>query len=237
MKKLIASDYDRTFYVDDYDIEKNKKSVDTFKKDGNVFIIATGRSYYHFMKMVEKFNIEYDYAIINHGATIIDNMKNVIFNTSIDNGIIQNIKKDLQLDKSIDSFCCSELETKIPFEHQNLTKINVKYKTKKESVQMNEIINKKYSEFVTSYNITSSSIEIISCKIDKSKAIRILAEQLEIDKTNIYTIGDSYTDIQMVKDFNGYCMKDSVKELKKVAKGEYKSVSNLVYDIMKKNEK
>ena len=98
---------------------------------------------------------------------------------------------------------------------------------------MNEIINKKYSEFVTSYNITSSSIEIISNKTNKSKAIQILADKLEIDKTNIYTIGDSYTDIQMVKDFNGYCMQDSVKELKEVANREYKSVSSLVDDIMK----
>ena len=233
MKKMLASDYDRTFYLDEYDIEKNKKSVNSFRKDGNAFVIATGRSYYHFMKMVEKFNLKYDYVIINHGSTIIDNNDNVIYNISIDDSVIPDLKKDLKLNKAIDTFCCSKLETNIPFERLNLTKINVKYKTKKESLQMNEIINKKYSEFVTSYNITSSSIEIISNKTNKSKAIQIVADKLGIDKTNIYTIGDSYTDIQMVKDFNGYCMQDSVKELKEVANREYKSVSSLVYDIMK----
>ncbi len=234
MKKLIASDYDRTYYLDDYDLENNKKSVDVFRKSGNIFIIATGRSYYHFMKIVDKFNIDFDYAIINHGATIIDNNGNVIYNVSIDDSIIPEIKNDLKLSKATDYFCCSKLETKIPFEHNNLTKINVKYNTKKESLQMNDFINKKYSQYVTSYNITSSSIEIISNRIDKSKAIQILADKLEIDYKNIYTIGDSYTDIKMVKDFNGYCMIDSVKELKKVAKGEYKSVSCLVYDLLEK---
>lgn len=31
MKKLLVSDYDQTFYLDDFDIEKNKKAVTKFK--------------------------------------------------------------------------------------------------------------------------------------------------------------------------------------------------------------
>ena len=228
MKKMIASDYDRTFYVNDEDIEKNKIAIEKFRKEGNIFIIATGRSYYHFMKIVNKYNIEYDYAIINHGATIIDKQGNILYNMPMNNDIINNIKSDLQLDKSTDSFCCSKLETKVPFDHKDLTKINVKYKTKKESIKMNEQINKKYSDYVTSYNITSSSIEIISNKTNKSKTIKMLADKLGVDSKNIYTIGDGYSDIQMIKDFNGYCMKESVDELKNVAIDECESVSGLV---------
>ena len=228
MRKMIASDYDRTFYVNDEDIEKNKIAIEKFRKEGNIFIIATGRSYYHFMKIVNKYNIEYDYAIINHGATIIDKQGNILYNMPMNNDIINNIKSDLQLDKSTDSFCCSKLETKVPFDHKDLTKINVKYKTKKESIKMNEQINKKYSDYVTSYNITSSSIEIISNKTNKSKTIKMLADKLGVDSKNIYTIGDGYSDIQMIKDFNGYCMKESVDELKNVAIDECESVSGLV---------
>ena len=46
--KLLISDYDQTFYLNDEDIEINKKAVDKFRKDGNIFIIATGRSYMDF---------------------------------------------------------------------------------------------------------------------------------------------------------------------------------------------
>ena len=130
MKKMIASDYDRTFYLNDEDIEKNKTAIEKFRKEGNIFVIATGRSYYHFMKKVNKYNIDYDYAIINHGATVIDKQGNTLFNMPMNNSVINNIKNDLQLDKSIDTFCCSKLETKVPFNHKDLTKINVKYKTK-----------------------------------------------------------------------------------------------------------
>ena len=234
MRKIIASDYDRTFYVNDNDIEKNIKAIEEFRKEGNIFVIATGRSYYHFIEKVKEYKIYCDYAIINHGATIIDKEGNVLYNQPMNNGIIKNIKKDLQLNKSIDFFCCSNLETKVPFEHKDLTKINVKYRTKDESLKMNKQINKKYSDFVTSYNITSSSIEIISNKTNKSKTIKMLADKLNVNKNDIYTIGDGYSDIQMVKDFNGYCMKESVDELKNVAKGECNSVSNLVYKLIEK---
>ena len=50
MKKLLVSDYDQTFYINDEDIEKNKIAVNEFRSKGNIFVIATGRSYDDFMK-------------------------------------------------------------------------------------------------------------------------------------------------------------------------------------------
>ena len=234
MKKMIASDYDRTFYLNDEDIEKNKIAIKKFMNLGHKFIIATGRSYYDLMKKVNQYNLIYDYAIINHGASILDKNNSIIYNLSMDNNVIKELKNDLELEKSIDWFCCSKLESRVNFEYKNLTKINVKYKTKKESIEMNEKINNKYSEFITSFNITSSSIEIVSNKVDKSKAIKMLANKLAVEENNIYTIGDGYSDVKMIKDFNGYCMKESVDELKKVAKGQFNSVSELV-DILINN--
>ena len=40
MKKLLVSDYDQTFYINDEDIEKNKIAVNEFRKKGNIFVIA-----------------------------------------------------------------------------------------------------------------------------------------------------------------------------------------------------
>lgn len=92
-KKLLVSDYDQTFYINDEDIEENKKLVERFRKKGNIFIIATGRSYLDFQDKVNKYKLEYDYVIINHGATILDKNDNVLFNFSINNVIINDIKK------------------------------------------------------------------------------------------------------------------------------------------------
>lgn len=231
-KKILVSDYDQTFYINDEDIENNKKAVDKFRKEGNIFVIATGRSYFDFHNKVDMYNFEYDYVIINHGATILDKNDNVFANFSINNKIINNIKEDLQLDKSIKGFCCSRLESRVDFEHDDLTKINVRYNSKEESMTINEIINNKYQDYINSYYVTENSLEIISNKTNKSNAINLLIDKLNVLEENVYTIGDGYSDIQMIKDFNGYAMINSVDELKEVAIKEYKSVSNLIDEII-----
>lgn len=231
-KKILISDYDQTFYLNDEDIEKNKLAIRKFREEGNIFVIATGRSYLDFHNKVDLYKIDYDYVIINHGATILDKNDNIFANYSIKNEIISNIKKDLQLEKSVKGFCCSKLESRVDFNYRDLTKINVRYNTKEEAMDINKDINNKYSEFVNSYYVTENSLEIISNEINKSKAIDLLLNRLNILRENVNTIGDGYSDIEMVKDFNGYCMKESVSELKEIAKKEYNSVSDLINEIM-----
>lgn len=231
-KKILVSDYDQTFYLNDEDIEKNKKAVKKFRDEGNIFIIATGRSYLGLCDKVNLYNLEYDYVIINHGATILDKNSNIIANFSIKNEIINSIKEDLQLEKSINYYCCNKLESMIDFKHNNITKINVRYNSNEESMLFNKIINTKYSNYINSYYVPTNSIEIISNKTDKSKALDLLLKKLDISNKNVYTIGDGYSDIEMIKKFNGYAMVNSIDELKNIANKEYKSVSELIEEIL-----
>lgn len=233
MRKVLASDYDNTFYLNDTDIELNKEAVKQFRELGNIFVIATGRSYADLKKKVNQYNLEYDYAIIDHGAAIIDAHDNVIFSQYLDDSIIEEIKKDLCLEKSIGNFCCSLFESRVDFNHKNLTKINVKYENREDAWEINELINKKYGGYVNSYFLSSNSIEIISNLTNKSHAISILAKYLDIDKKQIYTVGDGYSDIEMVREFSGYAMEISVDKLKEVACGIVSSVSKLIDNIIK----
>lgn len=231
-KKILVSDYDQTFYLNDDDIEKNKIAINEFRKKGNIFVIATGRSYFDFQNKVDEYNLNYDYVIINHGATILDKDNNLIANFPIRNEVISDIKNDLQLQKSIGKFCCSKLESRVDFDYKDLTKINVKYSSKDMAMNVNKDINDKYSKFVNSYYVTKNSIEIISNKTNKSKAIDLILGKLNMQRKKVYTIGDGYSDIEMIKNFNGYCMKESVDELKSIAKKEYESVSELINEII-----
>lgn len=107
--------------------QKNKIAVNKFRKQGNMFIIATGRSYKDFIKKREQYNIKVDYVIINHGATILDKDDNIIFKSIIPNEILDNLKMDLHIENTEKHFCCSLLESRVGFEHKNLTKVHVKY--------------------------------------------------------------------------------------------------------------
>lgn len=232
ISKVLISDYDKTFYINDEDIEKNKLLAKEFRSKGNILVFATGRSYKDFKEVVDKHSLQYDYAIINHGATVLNVDEKIISNFEMQDNIIGSLKHDLKVEKSIRHFCCKTFESRLDFDSKNLTKINIRYNSKEDAMQINDIINKKYSKYVNSYYVSNNSIEIISNKTNKSNAINSLLNHLNLNKNEVYVIGDGYSDIEMIKDFKGYAMQNSVEELKKIAKKQYNSVSELIKEIM-----
>ena len=173
MKKLLVSDYDQTFYLNDEDIEKNKIAVKKFINKGNMFVIATGRSYDDFMKKKKQYNIEYDYVIINHGATILDKEDNIIFETTMPNEILDSLKSDLHIKNAERYFCCSLIESRVEFEHKNLTKVHVKYNDLEYSNEIQKNLEEKYGDILNIYYVSGNSIEIISKNTNKSKAKKL----------------------------------------------------------------
>ena len=229
--KVLVSDYDKTFYLNDLDIKKNIKTVREFQELGNLFIIATGRSYFDFKKKVNQYNIVYDYVFLNHGATILDKNDNVLFNIPIENTNIEKLKQDLQLEKSLEYFCCSELASRVDFTYPNLTKIAVRYLPFVSISKVKQKIENEYP-YLNVYLVSTNMLEIISNNINKSKAISLLLNYLKIDKDGVYTIGDGETDIDMIKDYHGYAMTNSVKEIKKESIDEVESVYKLIKKII-----
>ena len=184
------------------------------------------------MKKKKQYNIEYDYVIINHGATILDKEDNIIFETTMPNEILDSLKSDLHIKNAERYFCCSLIESRVEFEHKNLTKVHVKYNDLEYSNEIQKNLEEKYGDILNIYYVSGNSIEIISKNTDKSKSIKLLSKKIGINQEEIYTIGDGYSDIEMIKDFNGYAMKKSVDVLKKVAKKECNSVSEIINEIM-----
>lgn len=125
------------------------------------------------------------------------------------------------------------MDSNVSFDHKNLTKIHVKYNSKEYALNKANYVNNKYGNYVKAYYVSTDSVEIISNKTNKALAIYWLIKFYNnINKDNVYVIGDSYSDIEMVKEFKGYCMKDSVSELKSIANKEYSSVSGLIKEII-----
>ena len=53
----------------------------------------------------------------------------------------------------------------------------------------------------------------------------------KISKSSIYTIGDNYNDVEMIKRFKGYAIFSAKQDVKNIANGEYNSVADLAEDI------
>lgn len=230
MKKFLISDYDGTFFIDDESIKHNIEKVKEFKNKGNIFAIATGRSFYDFTKKLEEFDIEYDYLIINHGATLLDKKHNLIRNYPIDNKAKQDIKNEFTLVDDQNIFVCKCLESRTSINQENITKIHIKCNNQAEQLKFNDILNNKYKKFVKSYLITglNNCIEIISSSTDKSVAIKEIAKIENIEENKIFTVGDSFNDLEMLEAFNGFCMKNSEELVKSRITKTCKSVAEVI---------
>ena len=225
--KILVSDYDKTFYTDEENIKINIEKVNQFMKT-NLFVINTGRSYLDFKKKEEIYNIKYNYLVINHGASIIKNNQ-IIYNTPINNNIKKQIINDLDVQYSTEIFTCSGLESRLTLENDNLTKIHIKYKNNKTSKQIYNKITNKYGNFIVVYLISKGKgIEIVSKNANKGIATKEIAKLENIKKENIYTIGDDASDLEMIKNFKGYAMKNATDEIKKYALKEFDNVYELI---------
>lgn len=236
MRKVLVSDFDKTFYITEDDILKSKKAVKNFRNKKNIFIFATGRSYSDFKYFIKEYKLKYDYLILNHGSSILYKNKKCILKSSvIDKEIIKNIVNDLYLEKSIKYFCCSIQSDRVNINDDNIIKINVKYSNPKFAQVLCKKLKQKYLKYVNIYLVSDYTIEIVSKHTNKYNAIKYIIEKNNIDTNDVYTIGDNEADVEMIKNYNGFSMYNSSEELSNYKK--YKSVRALINDIMDKKNK
>lgn len=228
LKKILVSDYDDTFFTDEDSIIKNVNKVNEYRKDGNLFVIATSRSYNSIKKEFEKFNIKCDYVICNVGGVIIDPEENkIVYSNSLKMDDISKIEDVLKNENEIEvtKFYTNEeneeakeiLGYKIKGDENTLTKI--KTALDNNNLGMNIILSNEGKMFINGNNTKESAIEELY-KIINSDA-------------SITTVGDGTVDIGMIKKYNGYRMKNCSDGLKDITN---KVVGN-VYELLdNKNE-
>lgn len=227
--KLVVSDYDETFSED---LKKNIEYSKKFIEAGNLFVIATGSSYQSYIDKLDKNKFDASYVIVNQGSLIIKH-GSVIYEEALTDELSKSIYNDI-MDSNYDSYFYCNKDIRMSEDILNKTvKINVIFHNSKEAIDFKRKILEKYSNLVNCYLMYDVLIEITSIKTSKVKAINVIMELENIEKNNVYVIGDGYNDIQMIKEFNGYAIKNSVKELKKIAKNEIDSVYELIRKVSK----
>lgn len=233
-KKVLVVDYDRTLFINNNDMLNNINSINKFRENGNIFIIATGRTYNSLKKEIDKYNIEYDYLILNHGSLVIKKDKSTLFHYKIDRNILFDITNYLSKYKPKSVMYSYYTEDTSNINNPDISKITIGFQKDIETFKkvMMDVV-KKYNNKLNIYFTQNFEIEIISKETNKSKAIDLLMKKVNFKKENIYTIGDSYTDIEMINDYNGSCMEKSIDILKNNKNiKKYSSVSVLIKDIL-----
>ena len=241
LMKMIVSDFDDTLYINKK-IDKNLvKQIREFIKKGNIFVIATGSSYTSFKRKTKHSKLKYDYLIVNHGTSIFKNRK-LIYNKILDKNIIDEIIKKYNLeDKNNYTLIKNTNGNFFSTARKGLVKPNTKKITKihlefNEEDYNNELkyLNNKYNNKINIYEINSNNdVEIINKNSSKLLAIEYIMLLENVLRKDIYTIGDGYSDIEMIKKYNGYAIKSGIEAVKKSAKKIVSSVMDLINDIDK----
>ena len=235
MKKILVSDLDGTLIQKNDISQSDREKIEKFTKLGNIFVIATGRNYYDFMRADRYFNIPYEYLILNGGSLILNKEKNIILSEIIDSDqivaeIITSLKK------------INARNTLIYVSHEK-SAVNMAYPwepvfiaDKVNSIcldfrdDFDENIDKVYDLLNKNktYSIIKNGkyIDILPLGHSKEKSITTLLEYLNIDVEALYTVGDDWNDISMLEmTNNSYAIISHKEEVMQAAKNRVRNIT------------
>lgn len=207
--KLLVVDYDGTFKSNIKNLNINIKKINEFMKKGNKFVIATGREYKSLKDEINFYDIKYDYIICNNGLVIFDNMDNIVYINPLIKEELDFIYKFIKKEDKLDiiKLYNAYSSTVIP---KDILEVLAVFETIKTAKKVKKELEKFKNE-LHCYQF-EKSIFIGKCST-KATAIKEIEKIEDIKKEDIYTVGNDINDIEMLKEYNGYKMLNSNKQL------------------------
>lgn len=213
--KILVSDYDETFAYGQQ-LDENIRVVKAWQAAGNLFIIATGRTYDDFFCLFEHEEmIPCDYVVLNHGATILDRFKQVVYTCSVDDNVISNLQKQMPaLFTYPNNFYSSIKESRVSLDHPCITKLHIACNSLTLAKQYRTILKEGWQHDLMAIVVSrSGSLELVAPGVNKASAIEVLLERLSLSREDVYTVGDDYNDLDMLTLFHGASMVNATSEV------------------------
>lgn len=193
--KLLVSDYDDTIKIMDFfghnHIPKGTiKSIKEFRNEGNIFMIATARTYKSIMYEINDYEIPYDFISCLNGAAIFDK-----------NGLLYSKDMvELNIEKLKQIYTCI----------YKIEQIKESDRTLYYSIYIKLLeSSKRIIEYLKSVNVCINSyffhkLNIVSPMSDKVDSIKFIQKLLDIDDNDVITIGDGSNDLSMIENYYSF---------------------------------
>ena len=227
MIKMIAIDLDGTLFDDHKNISKeNIEAIRYAKSKGVKVVITTGRPIKGVIDVLEKLDLtsEEDYVIVYNGCKILNVKTGEVISSSTINGkIVKELYEESKiLNTDIHAFRIDEelitpkhnpytdVEASINHieDHEfDFNKIKdddlfIKCMLVSEQDNLSNAMQNVNEKFYTEYSMVRSAtifLEFLNKESDKGKAVKILADYLNIKLDEVMAIGDANNDISMIK--------------------------------------
>lgn len=220
-KVLIASDLDGTLTNDQGVItQDNKEALQYFISEGGLFTVSTGRTYMGFHK--------YDPLYINapvllcNGAMAYDYAnKKIVFSNAITQAATPAIEEIIKRfptvpiemypfdstyaihlnDESERHFTSQAIPFKVVESPQETVFpwIKAMLCAKEQTLKVQDFLKSKNFESISFLPTTGSYIELLAPGANKGSGLLQLAKCLQVDRKDVYAVGDDYNDTDMLE--------------------------------------
>ena len=245
--KIIASDYDGTLRHGHGISEADRNAIKKWREAGNLFGIVTGRDRDMF-NTVKNDNLEseIDFVIIYNGAEIYDTAGNLkqrfigksdrfyellpfILRKKGDWAEFITVDKVYYLTYGDEPDTSREnwYKADVVKDLREFIQIYSLYDTEPEALSAAANLNERYSDIVSPLT-NGRWLNATPSGINKATGVAEYARMMGVAEENIYTIGDSYNDLEMIRAFNGYTLENGADGVKKEALAVYKGVWELI---------
>ena len=224
--KVLASDFDLTLYVDDLEIvKKNVMAIRYFMKNGNLFGIITGRNYSDIKVLLNQYDIPYHYLICQDGAKLFDSMDYCFSTVSLSREdivrivpVLEEYHFDYYLDDGYNETTNMDDCVKV---------VGVIENRREEAQKVVDILIKEgFYAYLSMYYIN-----ILDSSVNKKNALEKLLVHADCYKEDLYVIGDSVNDLEMLTSFQGAIMKNHSKELDHLGKKSYNTLYEYIEEL------
>ena len=246
--KILGCDYDGTLYLDEKVSIEDRKAIKTFRNNGGIFGIVTGRCLSMILGELNNLQICFDFLILCNSGFILDKHLNTIDKKDIDYqtgldliGFLQ--EEEARFGVTDGNRFYRYAHPKVAEQHRrpfiNEIKVSLediidnkiftsffyRHQDVEKTLKGIEKIKERYQESL-SYHYNGGTLDINGAEVSKEAAISKISKHF--NTTNIYTIGDNYNDINMINRYYGFAMEQGVTEAKANAKHVVKSVAEAI---------
>lgn len=238
--KMFVTDYDGTLFTNNKALKLNKKKIKKLHKLNVIITVSTGRSYASIKEQLTKYNIYYDYINCSDGSFIFNNKDELINFYKMNKDIANDV---LTFANSINH---KEIQICYPREYSDVLKndldiagINVVI----ESLKMTDDIKNKFYQLKEKHNdynflYYDHGDYIYLCikakNVSKALSLQYMQNYLNINSKDIFVIGDSNNDIEMIREYNGVSIISDNLDVLAVSSRQYHQVYEYIDDIIVK---
>ena len=258
--KILFVDLDGTLFEGIHVIsELNTRRLVTFRKQGHIVVICTGRNKFETLPALLEHHIPYDYLILNNGGQVIDRDGNVLYNAVIPHDTGMDILRNVYQPDGQWIFCTDEdhcfsyLDGQlyyhgvedVPIDGDFLTSASACHDfnilciaPENQSVETVLEAKRKLEERYGHQIVCHQNLyylDIVPPGCSKASAIDLIKNRY--DNAVTYAIGDSYNDLPMILAADVGCTFDYAdKEIQRLAVRIYHYVYELIDDLLKDKE-